>query len=140
MCWPCRSGGGVRVGPRWWYQVGQGLRVGGPPSGVPRGVPRNDSDYDDNTYMTPQTSLITRPKNLHPLLVFVELRLDVLAGEKFVSCTVSDEHQEVAKNFIFIDLFALFLVPLVIIVTCYSQVILTSDWLFSIRLRTQAAV
>ena len=45
-----------------------------------------------------------------------------LNGSDYVSCIVSEEYQNTAKYFIFIDIFILFLIPLMIIVSNYARV------------------
>ena len=45
-----------------------------------------------------------------------------LNGSDYVSCIVSEEYKDTAKYFIFIDIFILFLIPLIIIVSNYARV------------------
>ena len=49
-----------------------------------------------------------------------------LNGSDYVSCIVSEEYKDTAKYFIFIDIFILFLIPLIIIVSNYARVGFTS--------------
>ena len=45
-----------------------------------------------------------------------------LNGSNYVSCIVTPEYEYIAKHFIFADIFILFIIPLLIIVGCYSKV------------------
>ena len=45
-----------------------------------------------------------------------------LNGSDYVSCIVSEEYKDTAKYFIFIDIFILFWIPLIIIVSNYARV------------------
>ena len=49
-----------------------------------------------------------------------------LNGSDYVSCIVGEEYKDTAKYFIFIDIFILFLIPLIIIVSNYARVGFTS--------------